>query len=133
MKKRMLYCFLGAGLYLLLGAGAASAQSLETLMTVQAPFDFQINDRRMPAGEYVIRRDPQAPQFLQLHCSKRRVTAIVHVMPLHLAAYPTKDSLAFREYGDKRFLSEIRVAKYGNGYALLRSKAERELARARTR
>lgn len=130
MKKQTLSGFALTVLFLVFGAGTTPAQSLEKLMTIQVPFDFQVDSKVLPAGEYVIKRDPQMPQHLQIQSPKRKISVIVFTSPLTLTKTMAKPSLAFKEYGEKRFLAEVRDSKYGYGYALIRSKAERELARA---
>ncbi|MDX2032166.1 MAG: hypothetical protein SF339_15945 [Blastocatellia bacterium] len=130
MKKLPLCRFALTALFLFLGAASTPAQSLEKLLTIQVPFDFQIGDKALPAGEYVVQRDPQMPQHLQIQCPRRNLSVIVFTFPLTLAKPLTRPSLTFKEYGDKRFLTEVRVAKYGYGYALTKGKAERRLAQA---
>ncbi len=129
MKKQTFFRIAMPVLFLFLASFPASAQSLENLMTVQVPFDFQVNEKQLPAGKYVIKRDPQTPQFLQIHCPERNVSVIVYTIPLNLPKEPARTSLTFKEYGEKRFLSEVRVLGRGVGYGLTRSKAEHRLAR----
>jgi hypothetical protein len=98
-------------------------------MTIQVPFDFHVNDELLPAGKYVIKRDPQMPQLLLIQCVERNISVMVHVIPLSLSKEPARTSLTFKEYGGKHFLSEVKVLGRGAGYALTRSKAEHRLAK----
>ena len=130
--KKVTLSLVALGLFFLpLGArtAQAAAQALEYLMTVEIPFEFQVGDTRLPAGEYIIKRDPYAPNLLHVHCPKRKVTAIVSTIQSDELAVPGKASLAFREYGGTRFLVEVRGAKFDRGYVLVKSKTERKLAR----
>jgi len=130
MKKQTLYRIAVSVLFLFFGRLPASAQSLEDLMTVQVPFEFQVNEKVLPAGKYIIKRDPQAPNFLQIHCPDQKIWAPVHTIPHSLSEQPTRTSLIFNEYGAKRFLSEVRVLGREDGYALIKSRAERRLAQS---
>ncbi|HEX9001895.1 MAG TPA: hypothetical protein VGB07_18450 [Blastocatellia bacterium] len=129
MNKQIFFRIAMPALFLFLISIPASAQSLENLMTVQVPFSFQVNEKQLPAGKYVIKRDPQTPQFLQIHCPEQHVSVLVFTMPLNLPKEAARTSLTFKEYGENRFLSEVRVRGRGVGYGLTRSKAELRLAR----
>lgn len=129
LKKQTFYRIAVSVLFLFFGSLPAFAQSLENLMTVQVPFDFQVGEKTFPAGKYVIKRDPQTPQLLQIHCPERNIAVIVYTITLNLPKESARTSLTFKEYGEKHFLSEVRVVGRGVGYELTRSKAEHQLAR----
>jgi hypothetical protein len=50
-------------------------------------------------------------------------------IPLHAAKPLEKGKLVFNRYEDRYFLSQVWAASRSNGYALRKSKAEREIAR----
>ena len=129
MKKQTLSFIAGAMLLLCVGWLPAAAQDVST---VQIPFDFQVQEQLLPAGKYVVKRDPQAPQWLLIQSldRKRQAQALVHTIPHKLSDYPAKTSMVFRTYGDRQFLAEVRLVGHGDGFALIKSKAERELAQA---
>ena len=129
MKKQILYCIAVFILFLFVGSMSASAHSLEHLMTIQVPFDFQVNDELLPAGKYVIKRDPQMPQVLLIQCAERKISVMVHAIALSLSKEPARTSLTFKEYGGKYFLSEVKVLERAIAYTLTRSKAEHKLAK----
>ncbi len=128
MNKQTLYRIAVSVLFLLFGSLPASAQSQEYGMTFQVPFDFQVNEKLLPAGKYVIKRDPQMPKFLQIQSTEQNILVIVNTIPLTLSKQPTRTSLTFKRYGKKRFLSEMKVLGREDGYALFKSKTERRLA-----
>jgi hypothetical protein len=39
-------------------------------------------------------------------------------------------NMVFRKYGERQFLAEVRLVGHGDGFALIKSKAERQLAQA---
>jgi len=129
MKKQTLYRIALSVLFLFCGKLPASAHSLENLMTVQVPFDFQVGEKLLPAGKYVIKRDPQMPQLLMIQSPERKIFAVVYTITLNLPEESARTSLTFKGYGEKRFLSEVKVLGRGVGYALTKSKTERRLAR----
>ena len=129
MKKQILYCIAVLILFLSLGTMPASAHSLEHLVTISIPFDFQVNDELLPAGKYVIKRDPQMPQILVIQCAARKISVMVHTIALNLSKEPARTSLTFKEYGGKHFLSEVKVLERAAGYLLTRSKTEDRLAK----
>jgi hypothetical protein len=128
MKKQILFCIAASFLLLVIGRSPASAGSLGYLMKAQIPFDFQVSGKRLPAGKYLIKLDPLMPQLLLIECPEQNIWVIVHTIPRNLSKNPARASLIFRGYDEKYFLSEVRVLGRGDGYALIRSKAERRLA-----
>jgi len=128
MKKQTLYRIALSVLFLFCGKLPASAHSLEHLMTIQVPFDFQVGEKLLPAGKYVIKRDPQTPQLLLIQGAEQNTLAIVQTITLEMSQEPARGSLTFKRYGEQRFLSEVKVSKYGYGYSLIKSKAEQRLA-----
>src|SRR5215510_10400491 len=128
LKKQTLYRITLSVLILLFEKMPASAQSQETLMTIQIPFEFQVNEKLLPAGKYVIKRDRQAPLMLLIQCPEKKIWASVHTIPHPLSELPGRPSLIFKKYGEKHFLSEVKMLGRDDGYALLRSRDERKLA-----
>ena len=107
-----------------LGKQPASAQSDENLMTIQVPFDFLVNEKLLPAGQYVIKRSPQTPQILLILCPERNIRVAVQSILHSRSKQPRRTSLVFKEYGKERFLSEVNVLGREDRYVLIKSKAE---------
>ena len=128
MKKQTLYRIAVSVLFLSFGRLPASALSLEYLTTVQIPFEFQVNEKLLPAGKYVVKRDTHSPQLLLIQCPEQNIWMTVHTIPHRLSGQPARTSMVFMEYGEDHFLSEIKVLGLGDGYALIKSKSERRLA-----
>jgi uncharacterized protein (TIGR03437 family) len=115
----------GAAL-LLCGRLPAAAQGI---VRAQVPFDFQVNGQQLKAGEYIIIRDSQEPRRLLIHSSEWKLMVIINTIPHRLSKAPTQTSLLFQSYGGQYFLAEVRVEGNEDSYALVKSKAERKLAR----
>lgn len=129
MKKTMLYSVAMSMLVLFCCGLPASAQSLERLMTAQIPFDFQVGEKQLPAGEYTIKRDPRMTGLLVLEGQRRQTLVTVYSFPLHQPKESDRLSLIFKEYDGTHFLAEVKIAERGYGYALAKSKTERRLAK----
>jgi len=130
MKKRMLYHIAVTALVLVAGGLTASAQSQESRIVIQVPFDFQVGKTLLPAGKYVVKRDIQMPSLLRIQSLDRKVSVVFHALPHSVEPEQKLASLVFKEYDQKHFLSDVRFSGYGAGYSLIESKAERKLARA---
>ena len=130
MKKQILYHIAASILILFIGRMPVSAQSREFLTTFQVPFDFQIGGKLLPAGTYVVKRDPQMPQVLRINCPERKLWMIFQTIPHNLTEQAFQSSLIFKKYGPTLFLSEVKVLERGEGFTLIRSKAERRLSHA---
>jgi hypothetical protein len=128
MKKQTLFGFTISALFLFFGSLSAFAQSQNNLITVRIPFDFQVDEKQFPAGEYVIRCDSKTRRIQVIQHAQQNIVESIYTIPHTLSKEPTLTSLIFREYGDKHFLSEVKIQGHGNGYALIRSKTERKLA-----
>lgn len=60
---------------------------------------------------------------------------IANTIMRRLPKNPARTNLLFRSYGEKRFLAEVQVSGNGEGYAFIKSKAERrraQIAEAKT-
>lgn len=109
---------------------AAYAQSAEPFMRVQIPFDFEVGERSLPAGKYVIKRDKQLPQFLWIQSPNRKVTVRTFTTAHSLPLRATRSSLIFKVLGERHFLAEVKDAPHGLAYSTMRPKEERRLAQA---
>lgn len=128
MKKQALYCIALNVLCLFILRAPVAAQSMEQLLTVEIPFEFQINEQQLPAGKYVIKRSPQMPQVLLLQSPSQNTLVMVQTTTLELTKEAGQPGLLFKGYGTARFLAEIKVAGSGNCYTFPKSKTERRLA-----
>ena len=130
MKKQIFYHIAASVLFLFIGKQSASAQSLEYVTTFEVPFEFQVNEKLLPAGKYIVKRDQQRPQILLLNCPERKLWVTFQTITHSLSEQPSHSSMVFKMYGEKHFLAEVKVLGRDEGYALIRSKTERQLAHA---
>ena len=115
---------------LVIAAGAtAKAQSLESRLTVNIPFDFTVTDKKLPAGKYTIGRAQQANGDLVVQISSANGNESVAriTIPVITRDPANEGMLVFRQYEDAYFLYEIWPAGGHTGRALLKGRAEKEL------
>ena len=133
MKKVVVKGFIKLGLLAVIaivGAGtSAKAQSLESRLTANIPFDFTVSNKKLPAGEYWIGRATQKNgdavvriSSVDGHANISRLTNPV------LTSSPKRQAmLIFHRYGDEYFLFQIWPAGATDGRVLPKSRSEREV------
>src|ERR1700737_2631040 len=96
---------------LMLLSSLMAAQSLSSSHVVaQVPFDFMVNNKIIPAGE----------------CTVQAVDLDARVVTIRNVA-AKKTVLVFNRYGNRYFLSEIRLEGSAETYKLSESRVETEL------
>ena len=109
-------------------AGKAIAQDYAVQATI--PFNFTVNGRSLPAGNYTLGSDITSPTILKIRERTQHANAMVMTMPS-----PTEkrkaNELVFHKYGNHYFLSEIRSEQSAINLTLVTSKQEK-LVRAET-
>src|SRR5262249_38598519 len=94
---------------LLLMSGLMTAQSLtQTRIVSQVPFNFMAGDRMIPAGECTVKAAGMDGQVLAINNFDAHKSALVSSSRQDSASDSTV--LVFKHYGDRYFLSSIRIA-----------------------
>jgi len=104
-------------------APAARAASLQ--ITANIPFDFVVNNQKLPAGEYDLKSLSQGAILLQNE--DRRQAAITLVHSAESSVNPEGAKLVFNKYGDQYFLSQVWPGFSESGLQLPASRLEREV------
>lgn len=107
--------FLGAG-----GMTVVKAQvNDDAIFKINVPFAFQVRDKTMPAGEYIIRPSDatgDANTILQINNTKeKRYTALFDSIPLSVDTAPLKSNVIFGKVNNKYYLSEVWEQNNTNG------------------
>lgn len=107
-------------------AGTVSAQDHAARATI--PFNFNVGNKWVPAGNYTITSNVSNPHVLFIHSedSKIALLSVTQSDERRLDA----DKLVFTKYGDQYFLHEILCSRCGMNLAFPGSKHEK-LARTR--
>lgn len=129
MKKRACISFLALSLLVTLSAISASAQTGNKRLVANVPFDFQIGDMTLSAGEYTVRSISQSDSALLIRNEKSAQGRMVLTdLVLAKAGQSKHAKLVFNKYGDQYFL--VSIWEGGReGRALHRSGSERRVRR----
>jgi hypothetical protein len=130
MKKYILSASAMFVLMLTMAVVNIQAQSQNPL-TANIPFDFQIGDKRLPAGEYQIRVVNQSSDktALLVKSADGKVARMVLTQLVQSSKAQEKASMVFNRYGDQYFLAQVWTAADNFGLALTKSRAERSMER----
>ena len=120
--KTNLLCTLTAAV---LTAASAVAQSSTTLKA-NVPFDFIVNNRTLPPGQYTV-DSRVAFGALMIRSADGKGAAIALARPLYSTLARNEGSLVFHRYGYAHFLSQV-WSSGNNGRQLPTTGRERELA-----
>ena len=132
MTKQTLCRVAITAFFLLTGGLTVQAQPTERLFTLRIQFDFQVNETVLPAGEYTFSRIPQIQNLIVIEDPSRKFSLTVLTNPVQESEDSAQNSLTFNEYGEKRFLTELRGGWRNCKYTLIKSKTERKLAHSQT-
>ncbi len=128
MRKQIMQVFACLGLFIALGVTSAAAQA--NTVVADVPFNFTVQDRQLLAGEYRI--EQIAPATLVI----RGAGGEAHTMVMTIAVRsldPSEGKLVFNRYGSRYFLKQVWAAGELQGRELIKSKAEKELAKSQTK
>ena len=117
-------CLLGA-----LVVVSVHAQDPGSAIRVSIPFDFAVEGKTLPSGNYEIRRVNDDPAMLIIqNVGHRRDEAMFQTEPQDARRIPNHSLLVFHRYGDSNyFLSEVVTAGEQTGEELRPTRAERTL------
>ncbi len=128
MKLQTLRTFAMVSLLLALTAISVSAQSVRSKINI--PFNFIVDQKTLPAGEYTVepnRKDSDKVWLIQ--SSDGHTGVYVMTTPGHASKMQEKVKLVFKKYGAQYFLSQIWTPGGSTGHELTMPRQERELAK----
>ena len=128
MKKVLGVMAMGCLLSLLVVV-SARAQDDGNSIRVSIPFDFNVEGKTLPAGDYEVRRINDEPtELLIQNVNHRRDETMFQTEPLDAPRIPNHSLLVFHRYGENGyFLSEVMTAGDQTGEELRPTRAERTL------
>ncbi|SRR6266542_1689617 len=136
MKKQ---AYIMIAMFVLVGSMAVAARaqtSGRTQLKANIPFEFNIGNKSLPAGEYVVRSisDDSSNVVLAIRNQDRRSGAMLQMSTVEGKALDCA-KLMFHRYGNQYFFAEAWVDGDAYGLKASKSRAERrtelELARSR--
>lgn len=100
---------------LLISVIPAASQINESKWTANIPFDFIVGDNHMPAGQYVIKSNPQTMRLI-LTNKETRQRAVLFTRNVQELARHGKTELIFRRDGDRHVLHQVWDANESHGH-----------------
>jgi hypothetical protein len=132
MKKKLYSTFAMLSLAILMAVVSVSAQS-GTKLEVNIPFEFQIGNQTLPAGEYSVKRLTQNSVLLRSRDGQRSAIAQTpRAIAAEASEKAAQEKLVFNQYGKQYFLSQVWMARGSDGRELYKSEAEHQAAREQT-
>ena len=118
-------------MFSLCAAVASANAQLSNPIRFKVPFDFNVGNKKLPAGEYTFSRLSRVADTRVISVSATDVSA--HVFQSTLAAYvltpKDKSTLVFHKYGDQYFLEQIWSGGEQTGSQVPESRSERNIQR----
>jgi len=127
MKKRT---FVTATLCVLSLIVAAQAVRADEPMLVNIPFAFVAGNVTLPAGEYRVQKLDGNSAVVLIRCSDANASAMVLSNAAQAKETQNQSKLVFKRYDNRYFLSQVWKAGSIRGRELLKSQAEKEIARS---
>ena len=115
---------------LVLGAVVPAMAQYSGPIKVTVPFNFVVENDRMPAGDYTIQR--VATGRLRIESNDRHTAASFLAIPKQGKVTAEKAHFIFHRYGGEYFLATIWTPGQEVGWEVLQGKLETELARKGT-
>jgi len=108
--------------------GMAAAQKIgNSTIVTKVPFDFVVADRVVPAGEYVVQAATMDGSSLGIRNAFARVSLLSPTSTTEGKLAAAHYAMVFTRYGDRYFLTGIKLQGSKIAYRLPESKAEKEL------
>jgi hypothetical protein len=123
MKKQSLKLFIAT---LVIGIATVSSAFAGPTLNVTIPFDFQIGNKTLKAGDYQIRKVDNNKLVLQ-HIASNKTRFVYTDVSVGVGRLVNVEKIVFNRYGDTYFLKEIYTHRGTAGRRLLESKAERKI------
>lgn len=106
---------------------AAAQFNGRSRIVTQVPFEFRVGNKVVPAGECTVESALPDGSALMIRNIKAKVSLISSARTKELAHTADHFALVFNKYGDRYFLSGVKVAGIRHSYRLPESGAEAEL------
>ena len=126
--KNTMKAVLIAGMFVMAAGQQARAQQAERVVQFNAPFAFQVENTKLPAGEYTIL---EQSGWVQIQTKGGKNAVHVLTMPVVSRGQKTveESQVVFHNYAGHMFLAEIWATGQEKGRELLESKDEQQLAK----
>lgn len=126
--KNILRSVVLAGLVMVGSGPGVRAQRAERVVKFEAPFAFEVENNKLPAGEYAVLLEGG---WLQIQGKDGKGAAHALTMPVVSRGEKTvaKSHVVFHNYHGRYFLAEIWASGQEKGRELLETREEQQLAK----
>jgi hypothetical protein len=130
MLKKSVQLLAVSALVLCALTAGASAQSALMTKKVSVDFDFYAGKKLMPAGNYEFKLIPNnSHRLVQVRNTKTGAFSTIASVPNQNTNSAKPGEIKFNKYGDRYYLSRIRLGDSYVVHDIIKSKAERKLMR----
>lgn len=119
--------WISALMLLLIPLMAAAQVQTTGKMTVPVPFKFAVGDVTMPAGEVTLQRADSKGWVLAICNPDAKLSIYSLAVPGESKELAATSELVFRKYGDRYFLTSVRIGDSHAVYELRPGKLENEM------
>jgi|SwirhirootsSR2_FD_contig_31_7295451_length_517_multi_6_in_0_out_0_1 hypothetical protein len=123
MKKLALAVFT---LGLMLTTVSAYAQDVPVIANI--PFDFTVNGKTLPAGEYIVSPVGTSSNVLSIRSYDQKVAMLAMPIRCQSSEASEKTKLVFNHRGNRYFLNQVWVRGYNAGREFSQGTLESEMA-----
>ena len=106
---------------------AAAQMQSDTKIVAQVPFDFIIGSKVVPAGQIIVQSAAPSARTLAMRNQRAKINLMANPTRAESKKPATKTALVFHKYGNRYFLSEVKLEGSQTLYRLPESRAEAEL------
>jgi hypothetical protein len=106
---------------------AVAQMASSTRIVGQVPFPFMVGNKHVPAGKYTVEPATSGGRTLAIRSVGAKVGLLTPAMPTLAEKASGSYALVFHKYGDKAFLTGIKLAGDRTIYEIPESRAEAEL------
>jgi hypothetical protein len=125
MKKQAVMAFMMLSFLVTLAVTPVTAQSSFLFARIRIPFEFNIRDKTLPSGEYIVKRSVSAsPEMLLISSVEGGSGEYVLTNNVQAKMRQSESKLIFHQYGDQYFLSQVWTAGDSAGRELPKSGRE---------
>ncbi len=115
-------------MFILLGAVTSANAQLSAPVRAKIPFDFNLGEKKLPAGEYTFSRvSAFSNNTMAVSSANGNAHAFLSTFFAEVITPRDKSTLIFHRYGDQYFLEQIWTAGELTGTQVPQSRSEREL------
>jgi hypothetical protein len=118
-------------MFTLCAAVASASAQLSIPIRAKIPFDFNVGDKKLPAGEYSFSRlsGPSDNKTMLVSSADARAHLFQSTFEASVLTAKNKSTLVFHRYGDQYFLEQIWSVGEQEGTQVPESRSERTIRR----